>query len=330
MHAFAYETAGPAPDVLHAVEIETPEPAPGEVRVRITRSTVNPTDVKRRLLGRELGQFPSIVPNNDGAGIIEAVGSGVDGGRLNERVWLFGAQHGRPFGTAAEAITLPARQAITLPDTVSLADGACLGVPAVTAYHALFADGDIRGQTILISGAAGRVGGYAVQLARWAGATVIAGCRSEAKCRQALELGADHAVIYGHESRTQNVTDISGPVDRIVEVAFGANIHHVAEVLKPNGVIASYASDGAPEPRLPFLKLMYKNITIRPFSIYGLPEDTQDRAFAGITQALAERPFTHRVAEIFAFEDMIAAHQRVEDGAPNGAVQVAVGEAGAG
>ena len=181
MRAVWYESKGPAAEVLVAGEMPDPEPGPGEVRVRIAVSSVNPTDVKRRREGRELGRFARIVPDNDGAGTIDRVGAGVPASRFGERVWVFGAQAGRPFGTAAEYTCVPARFAIPLPDNASFADGACLGVPAVTAHRCLFADGPVRDRAVLVSGGAGRVGAYAVRMAKRAGAFVIATASSPAK-----------------------------------------------------------------------------------------------------------------------------------------------------
>lgn len=327
MHAVWYEKAGKAGAVLVAGEMPDPEPGPGEVRVRIAVSAVNPTDVKRRREGRELGRFPRIVPNNDGAGIIDRVGPGVPETRLGERVWIFGAQAGRPFGTAAAFTVVPARQAIPLPAAASFDDGACLGVPAVTAHYALFGDGPLTGKTVLVTGGAGRVGAYAVQLAKRAGATVIATVGSAGKAETVRGLGADHVLNYKTDNiaaAIQRLTSGEG-VDRIVEVAFGANIALAPKIMKANGVIATYASDAAPEPTLPFYPLMFSNVTIRPFIIYALPHTAQDRAFTAITAALKDGALQHRIAARFPLARLAEAHDAIESGVAVGCVLVDVG-----
>jgi NADPH2:quinone reductase len=327
MYAVWYEKAGKAGAVLVAGDMPDPEPGPGEVRVRIAVSAVNPTDVKRRREGRELGRFPRIVPNNDGAGTIDRVGPGVPETRLGERVWIFGAQAGRPFGTAAEFTVVPARQAIPLPANTSFEDGACLGVPAVTAHYGLFADGPLTGKTALVTGGAGRVGAYAVQLAKRAGATVIATVGSAAKAETVRGLGADHVLNYKTDdlaAEIRRLTDGQG-VDRIVEVAFGTNIALAPKIMKTNGVIATYASDAAPEPTLPFYSLMFNNTTIRPFIIYALPHTAQDRAFAAITAALKDGVLQHRIAARLPLARLAEAHEAIEAGTLSGSVLVDVG-----
>lgn len=316
MKAYWYEKAGAAAQVLQFGEMKTPEPGPGEVRVKIVVSAVNPTDWKRRRLGRELARFARIVPNNDGSGIIDAVGPDQDSARIGARVWLFGAQALRPMGTAAEYCVLPARQARHLPDGQSFEDGACLGVPAVTAHRGLFADGDISGQTILVTGGAGRVGRYAVQMAKLSGATVIATVGSAEKIDHVLGLGADHALNYKSDDIPAAVAEITGGtgVDRIIDVAFGANIADAPALVRDNGAIAAYSSDSVPNPELPFLALMYKNITLRPFAIFGMPSEAQDAAFAQVEKLIADNALSHLVDSRFAFDEMIEAHEAVETG----------------
>lgn len=325
MRAYWYDTAGPAADVLHFGDRPTPEPGPGDVRVRIAYSAINPTDVKRRASGRELGKFSPIIPNNDGSGIIDAVGVGVNNSRIGQKVWIFGAQHGRPDGTAAEFVVLPARQAVSLPGDVNLSEGACAGVPVVTAYQSLFSDGDISDKTILVTGGTGRVGAYAVQLAVWAGARVIATCGSDDKCAEAMELGAHVALNYREpELPARIVAAAEGRVDRIVEVAFGANIAMAPDILKPNGTIATYASDGVAEPQFNFGRLMANNTNIRMFTIYELDPVVQDGIFNDVSPVLSPDTLVHRIGERFKFEDMIRAHEAVESGALHGVAQVVV------
>jgi len=314
--AYWYEKPGAAAEVLQFGDMETPEPGPGEVRVRIACSAVNPTDWKRRERGRELGQFPRIIPNNDGSGVIDAVGEGVDAGRMGERVWIFGAQAKRPFGTAAEYCALPARQARSLPDGTSFEEGACLGVPAVTAHRAVFGDGPVDGQTLLITGGGGRVGAYAVQLAKQAGATVIATAGGPEKVAYLGELGADHALNYRSDDMAACVAQVTAGrgVDRMIDVAFGTNVAEAPKLIRENGVLTSYGSDAAPTPTLPFYEFMYKNIAIRPFAIFGMLEDAKDAAFTHIEARLAEGTLAHRVAARFGFDQMVAANEAIEAG----------------
>ena len=279
MRAAWYEKNGPAAEVLQVGDMPVPEPAPGEVRVRVVASGLNPTDVKARAGSRLMG-FPRIVPHQDGAGVIEEVGAGVPASRIGERVWLFTVQWQRPWGTAAEHTVVPAALAVTLPANTGFAEGACLGIPAVTAHRCLFADGPVAGQTVLVTGGAGAVGHYAIQLAKWAGARVIATISSREKAVLAAEAGADHLVNYRTEDAAAHILELTGGagVDRIVDVDFGANLAVSAKVIKTNGAIATYASIGDPEPRLPFYALMSRNAAIRPVLIYTMPARARDEA----------------------------------------------------
>ena len=327
MRAYWYDRAGAAAEVLQFGDLPNPEPGPGEVRVRVAFSAINPTDVKRRATGRELANFSPIIPNNDGSGVIDKVGEGVNNARIGQKVWIFGSQHGRAAGTAAEYVVLPARQAVPLAGDVSLSQGACAGVPVVTAYHALFSDGDISGKTILVTGGTGRVGAYAVQLAAWAGARVIATCGSEENCAEARSLGAAVALNYKEPNLAERIVEAAdGRVDRIVEVAFGVNIGMAPTILKPNGTIATYSSDAVPEPAIPFNQLMFVNANIRMFTIYELERQTQDEVLQAVSPILSPDTLVHRVGERFAFEDMAKAHEAVEQGAVHGVAQVLVAE----
>ncbi len=328
MRAWWYDTAGDAVAVLTRGESDAPAPDAGEVRVRVARSAVNPTDTKRRASGRELGTLGRIVPNNDGAGVIDAVGAGVDKQRLGQRVWIFGAQHARSHGTAAEFCTVPSAYAQPLPDSVSMADGACLGVPAVTAYAGLFSDGPIAGLTVLVTGGAGRVGRYAVQMAKHAGARVVATAGNDANLDICRDLGADHAINYRDAYWAGAIRDALGGdgVDRVVEVEFGANIEPVLTTLNPNAVVASYASDAVGAPALPFLQLMYNNTTVKAFSIYGMPAGLRAESLAAVSGMIDPSgtgvSLRHAIDRVLPFEDLIAAHQAVEAGATQGAVQL--------
>jgi len=317
MQAVWYEEFGPAAEVLHCGELPDPQPAAGEVRVRLALSGVNPIDVKRRLGGRGEMSAPRVVPHFDGAGVIDAVGAGVDASRSGERVWVYGAQWQRDLGTAAEWLTLPSEQAVELPSAASFEAGACLGIPAMTAYPSVFADGDVDGQTVLITGGAGSVGRYAIQFAKLGQARTIATVSNDDKAALAASAGADHVVNYRTEdvvARVAEITEGEG-VDRIVEVEFGGNLETSAEVLKVGGVIATYASQSVPTPAVPFYALMYKSVVVRHVLTFQVPEELLRRALVDISRWLATDQLSHYVGQTFALSETVAAHQAVECGA---------------
>ena len=326
MKASWYERNGPAKAVLTVGEMPDPVAAPGEVAVRIAVSGVNPSDVKSRAGARGGMPFPRIVPHSDGAGTIEAVGPGVEKARLGERVWLWNGQWKRPFGTAAERIALPAEQAVELPEGVSFEAGACLGIPAMTAEACLFSDGPLQGKTVLVTGGAGAVGHYAIQLAKWAGARVIATAgRPEtiAACRKS---GAEIVIDYKREAVAARVLDATGGagVDRIVEVEFGGNIETSHSILKENGVIAAYASMAVPTPALPFYPMMFKAVTVRLVLVYILTPEARRRSIANLAAALEAGALTHPIAGRFPLEKIARAHEAVEAGDKLGQVLVAI------
>ena len=327
MRAAWYERNGAARDVISVGEIETPRARPGEVRVRLATSGVNPSDVKRRSgWGGQQIAFARVVPHSDGAGVIDQVGPGVPESRLGERVWVYNGQWKRPFGTAAEYIAVPAAQAIRLPENTDAAAGACLGIPGMTAHRCVFADGPVSGQTVLVTGGAGSVGFYAVQLAKWGGATVITTVSSDAKAEQTAAAGADHVLNYRAEDvagRVHELTDGRG-VDRIVDVDFGANLATSRAILRPGGVIASYASMGVPEPTLPFYPLMFLNATIRLVFVYEAPGPALAQAAADLTACLEAGALRHLIARRFPLDEIAAAHEAVESGQMIGNVVVDV------
>lgn len=328
MRAIQFDTAGTARDVLTEVTVEPTPPAPGEVLVKVAYSAVNPTDVKRRGSGRELPNFSPIVPGNDGSGLIEAVGDGVDPTCIGTPVWIFGAQAGRPGGTSAEYCTLPHWMAPPLPENITLEEGACLGVPAVTAYHGIFGDGLVDGMTVLVSGGAGRVGSYAVQMAKLGGANVIATVGNDDNAAHASSLGADHVINYKSEDVARRVLDITGGkgVERVCEVAFGANIDLFPEICAENAVVATYSSDAVAEPTMPFLAMMFKNISIHPFSIYALTDQAKWNAFMAVNDMLASGSLRHRIAKKhpFTLDGVIAAHEDIETDAVTGVCLIEV------
>jgi NADPH:quinone reductase len=327
MRAAWYERNGPAAEVLTVGEMPVPEPGPGEVRVRVIASGLNPTDVKSRAGSRPMG-YPRVVPHQDGAGVVDKVGPGVPATRVGERVWLYIVQWQRAWGTAAEFTIVPARLAVRLPANTSFAEGACLGIPAVTAHRCLFADGPLAGQTVLVTGGAGAVGHYAVQLAKWAGATVIATVSSSEKAALAAMAGADHTVNYRTGDTAAEILKATGGagVDRIVDVDFGANLPVSVKVLKVNGTIATYASMGEPEPKLPFYALMAKNATIRPVLLYTMPERAKDEAARDIAHLVETGRLVHTIGARFSLERIVEAHQAQESGKVTGNIVVDVAE----
>ena len=316
MRAVWYEENGAADAVLQLGDMDESAPGPGEVRVRLAASGVNPVDCKRRKGGRGAMDGPRVVPHFDGAGLVDGVGDGVEEGRMGERVWIYEAQWGRPMGSAAESITLAADRAVRLPDNTDFDEGACLGIPAMTAHRCVFADGPVDGQTVLVTGGAGAVGRYAIQFAALGGARVIATVSSADKAAVARNAGAHEIIDYKCEDVPARVAEVTGGgVARIIEVEFGANLETSLAVIANNGVIASYASDGVLEPALPFYRLAYANVTVRPVLVFGMPEEAKSRAIADITRWAESGELSHHIGPRFALEDTAAAHRAVEGGA---------------
>ncbi len=327
MRAAWFETFGSAQDVLQLGEKEAPTAGPGEVLVRVATSGVNPSDVKKRA-----GSFPTlldggfVIPNSDGAGVIEAVGDGVDSDRVGERVWLYQAQYGRRFGTAAEYVTIDSSRAPRLPDNASFEVGACLGIPVMTAHRCVFADGDVAGQTVLVTGGAGRVGHYAVQWASQAGATVIATASNDEDKAVCLAAGAAHVVNHRSDDVVGAIMEATGGelVDRIVDVEFGANLATSIEVLRIGGTIATYSSTQVTEPKLPFFQIMYKDVTVRFVIVYAMPEQAKEDAIADIREALSAETLQHRIAHTLPLNDIARSNELVEQGSIRGAVVLTI------
>lgn len=319
MRAAWYDRKGPAGEVLVVGELERPEAGPGEVRVRVFASGVNPSDTKQRrgARGNLTMPWPRIIPHQDGAGVVDAVGAGVPPGRVGERVWVYEAQRGRPFGTAAESVVVPAHQAVPLPAPVGFAEGACLGVPAMTAHRCVFADGPVHGQTVLVTGGAGAVGWYAIQLARWGGAaSVLATVSRPEQEVVARAAGADQVFDYRTEDvadRVRAVTAGAG-VDRVIEVAFGQNLETAIAVLRRNGVIATYSSDAVPEPVLPFWRLVMKDLTVRFVLVYEMSREAHDAAATAITACLAKGVLRHHIGLRGRLDDIVRLHEAQESG----------------
>lgn len=313
MRAAFYEANGPARDVLRVEDVETPNPGPGEVRVRLRTSGVNPSDVKSRGL-RKLA-FPRVIPHSDGAGEIEAVGAGVPASRVGERVWIWNGQWQRPFGTAAEFIVLPAKQAVPMPNHVSFEAGACLGIPAMTAYHAIELTRAHANTTLLVSGGAGSVSQYAIQMAKARGATVITTISSQDKARAARDAGADHCIDYKQEDVGARVAEITGKrgVDAILEMDLTANAKLIPTVLRPKGSVIVYGT-GA-EATIPAFFCLANSVLLQFFIVYQLDAQQRERAVSGITRALEQGKLDSRIGPTFPLAETAAAHEAVERGA---------------
>ncbi len=312
MKAAWYEKNGPAADVMKVGDLPDVEPAAGEVRVRLHTSAVNPSDVKARGGSRPI-RWPQLIPNSDGAGVIEKIGVGVNR-RVGERVWVFNGQWDRAFGTSAQYITLPAALAVPLADHVTFEQGACLGIPVMTAHRALFADGPISGKTVLVTGGAGVVGHYAIQLAKWAGARVVTTVSSDAKAAHVRAAGADVVLNYRTEDVAARIKSETGGVDRIVEVDFGRNLPVSAQVLNDGGVIACYASTSIPRPEYPYPELLWRNPVVRQVFVYTMNDAAKAQAHADIARWLSDAKPIFAIAHRFKLSEVIAAHQAVERG----------------
>jgi NADPH:quinone reductase len=320
-----YERTGAAPDVLTFGEMPTPEAVAGEVRIRLQASGVNPADVGRRAGSYRAMEFPRVIPNSDGAGIIDQIGTGVTRLRVGQRVWLYnGQRNGRAFGTAAEHIALAEHLVTPLADDVSFAAGATLGIPCMTAWCCLFGDGPIAGQTVLVTGGAGAVGHYAVQLAKAGGARVIATVSSPIKAEQARLAGADLVINYRNEdvvANTMAFTDRRG-VDRVVDVDFGGNIATTLKLMAVSSTIAVYATNGNRNPTLPMRELMEKCIALRALVLFALPPALLAAAQADISKWLAAGKRLHNIAGRFSLAETAQAHLAVERGDKLGTVIV--------
>jgi NADPH:quinone reductase len=316
MRAALYNQTGPAHEVIRVEDVERPEPGPGEVRVKIEASGVNPTDWKARagITPRPIDGFQ--IPHHDGAGVIDAVGAGVDPRRTGQRVWTWLAAAGRPWGTAAEWSVVPDRQAVPLPAGVSAELGASLGVPAMTAHRCLFADGPVEGQTILVAGGAGAVGHFAIELARHAGARVAATVSGPRKAELAAQAGASLVVNYREPGAADQILAFAGDrgVDRVIELALGANLALDLDVIGPHAQIVTYAAEPQ-DPVLPVRACMTANVTLRFVLLYGVPGEALEQAARDITTALTDGALTALPVTAFPLEETTAAHEAVAGGA---------------
>ena len=327
MQAAFYEQTGAAAQVLHVGEVDDPQPGPHDVRVRLRWSGVNPSDVKSRAgLRNPAMPFPRVVPHSDGMGVIDAVGAKVAGDRVGQRVWIWNAGWGRANGSAAQFVVLPQQMAVPLPDGCSDEVGACLGIPAMTAMHAVLACGGVAGQRVLVAGGAGAVGHYALQFCRLLGARqVLCTVSSAAKAAIALQAGADLAINYRTESVRERVIEVTQGqgVDRIIEVDLAANAALDLELLRPNGQLMVYGS-GKPALELPFFPLIVHNLSLAFFIVYNLPAAARQHAQTTLDGFLRRDALRHNIALRVPLAQIVRAHEAVEQGAVAGNVVVQI------
>ena len=321
MRAAYYEKNGAAGEVLHVGEVETPQPGPGEVRIKLKASGVNPSDVKSRAGTTRKIAFPRVTPHSDGAGEIDQVGESVPPSRVGERVWTWNGQWKRACGTAAQYIVLPQDQAVKLPAAISFEAGACLGIPALTAWHAIELAGAAKGTTLLIAGGAGGVAHYAIQFAKERGATIITTVSSPAKAKIAREAGADHTIDYKSENVGERVTALTkGGVDAVIELDLSANAALLPGVLRPRGTLVVYGT--GPQATLPASFCLFNAITIKFVFVYELTPEERARAIADITRMLEANTLKHNIAARFPLTEIVNAHEAVESGKTPGNVVV--------
>ncbi|MDB2644314.1 NADPH:quinone reductase [Luminiphilus sp.] len=325
MKAISFSDFGPANQVLKVSDWPTPAPGPGEVLVKLHTTGVNPSDVKKRA-----GGFPNlldngpVIPHSDGAGVIEAIGSGVPASRVGERVFVYQAQYDRLHGTAAEYVAIDALRAPTLPDNTAFDVGACVGIPMLTAHRCVFADGDVADQWVLVTGGAGRVGYYAIQWAHRAGARVVATASNEADALACREAGAEQVVNHREPGWGREVVEQLGgsQIDRAIDVEFGANLPELLDCLRTSATIATYSSTVLPEPSLPFRTMMFMDLTVRMVIVYAMPETAKAQAVLDTQALLAEGGLRHRIAQTLPFSEMARAHKIIEEGSVRGCVVV--------
>lgn len=323
MKAAWYEKNGEARDVMIVGDIATPQPGPGEVRVKIAVSGANPSDVKSRRT-RPLSD-KQIIPHSDAGGVIESVGAGVPESRIGERVWIWNGQWQRPMGTAAQYIALPAAQAMALPANVDFDAAACMGIPGLTAFEAVRRLGDIEGKTILVIGAASAVGHYAAQMAALKGARVIGTVGSESKAAHARAAGATHTINYKTENVAQRVKELNGGIgaDAIVDMDFSTTANLVREgALAPHGKVVCYGSNSAEDPTVPFRVLLTTSLSLQFFLIYDLTDTERVVALNALNDLLSSGKLIHTIGARFTLDDIVAAHEAVERGSLIGNVVV--------
>jgi NADPH2:quinone reductase len=324
MRAAWYEKQGPAREVLQVGEMPDPKPGAGEVRIRVAASGINPGDIKKRQDAFGYGMpYPRVIPHSDGAGQVDRVGEGVSPEWVGRRVWCYGAQSYRAFGTAAEFTVVPLDHIAELPETVSVEQGACLGIPGITAHCAVYVGGAVNGRTVLVQGAAGSVGLCAVQLAHYGGAHVIGTVRSSADEMTAKKAGAREVVINDHEILERVKGKAPDGIDHIVEVAFGANVDADVELLKLNGSIATYATDNA-RPKIPVWQMVFKNIRVFFLGSDDFPTEAKIAATRDLNGALEAGWPGFEIGERLPLAEIARAHELVEHPLRAGRVVVTI------
>ncbi|MEY9964743.1 NADPH2:quinone reductase [Streptacidiphilus sp. MAP12-16] len=315
MLASWYDRQGPAAEVLQVGELPDPQPGPGEVRVRVRVSGVNPGDTKKRRgwLGSTM-PFPRVIPHSDAAGVVDAVGDGVDNSRVGQRVWVHGAQSYRPFGTAAQYTVVPEQLAVALPDHLSDDLGASLGIPGITAHRSVFGDGPVDGRIVLVQGVLGAVGSMAAQLARWGGATVIGTVTRSGDLDRLDPSVVSHAVALDQDDPAKEIrAHAPQGVHRIIEVAMSDNADLDAAVVATDAVIAAYATR-SDRPELPFWPLLFANVTLRLLGSDDFPVEAKRQAARDLTAAAAVGALTADVGDRYPLEEIAKAHERVDAG----------------
>jgi NADPH2:quinone reductase len=325
MRAAYYEKNGAVRDVLMLGDLDTPKPAAGEVRVKLKTSGVNPSDVKSREGRTRKIAFPRVIPHSDGAGDIDMVGDGVPGSRIGERVWLWNGQWKRALGTCAEYIVVPANLAVPLPAHIDYEAGACLGIPAMTAWHAVEASGIGQGSTVLVTGGAGGVGHYAIQFSKARGATVLTTISGDTKALLARKAGADVCINYRTENVGAAVMASTGNrgVDAVIDMDFSSNAKLAPTVLHPRSKIVVYGNS-QPEATIPSQFMLTNFISIHYIFVYELTADERKSAIQGITKMLESKALINNVARTFPLGDIHAAHEAVEQGTALGNVVVTI------
>lgn len=316
MRAAYFNRVGPAREVLEVGDVPDPVAGPGQVRVLVAASGINPADVKRRAGMRGELPYPLVVPHDDGAGVIDGVGMGVPTSRIGERVWVYDAQLRGAFGTAADAVAVPVEQAVPLPAGIGFDVGACLGVPAVTAYRCVYADGPVDATTVLVQGATGAVGLAAAQLARRGGARVLVTAGSRQKLAALEERGFLEGVLYAETDVGAWARDLTGGagVDRVIDAELGVNLGRDLGAVRTGGVIVAYGSALAPEPALPVYALLGKGVVLRFVLVYLLTPEQRSVANTEVNKALEEGSLAPIIGARFSLQDIVAAHEAVEAG----------------
>ena len=327
MKVIGYEEFGLATEVLRVSEIELQKPKSREVIVKLRYSGVNPSDAKARA-GNRPGvvrpEYSLVIPHSDGSGVIEDVGSGLDKSLIGKRVWVRNGQWKRPFGTAAEYITIPIENTVEMLNQMTFQEGATMGIPGLTAAQGVFGSGSVKGQTLLVSGGNGAVGHLAVQLAKWGGAKVIS-TGSQSNSHSILNNGADYFFDYSSDNLVSQILEVAPEgVDRVIEVEFGLNLTWLHQVVKPNGSLAVYGSAKEMNPTIPFGLYLFKAIKIDIFLIYILPPKQRELAINFLHSAFEQKALTPKIDSIFKLEDCALAQNRTLESGRNGAVLIEI------